>query len=787
MLLENSHLRFQFEAATFTWHLASQHEDRLYARHIRLGAEGQSVAGARWAWREGLTVTEASQQVRPGPHGLESAWLMTAVWPRQPGLRWLAEFALPLDQPFLRWRLQVTNQAAPRQYLHHLTLAEMGARWVRSAPPARLHLPRTDALALFSNGYQSWSATGVRHADQRQPFSKMWVFGDSKHFNLLNPYAYQRGHMLSDMFGVLADRAGNSGVVLGSLAQTQQFSLLETRLDSPDPAVRLLAQADDVPLEPGETRLTDWAYWQFLPTLDNPFDDYAAAVARENAVRVPERVPNGWCSWYHYFDRVTEADVLNNVRALQAGAHSLPLEVVQVDDGFQQQVGDWFTTKPTFPRGLRPLADDIRQAGYTPGLWLAPFIARSDAALVRQHPEWFLRDLSGRWANAGFNWWRWCYALDPTHPGVREHTARLVHTAVHEWGYPYLKLDFLYAAALPGRRHDPTQTRAQALRGILQWVRQAAGDDTFLLGCGCPLGPAIGLFEAMRIGTDVGPHWHPSLSWPVLTRMLHDDTLLASTRNAVQNIITRSFMHRQWWLNDPDCLLVRDHATELSEAEVTTLATVIALSGGLVLVSDEWHKLNPKRLRYITALLPNLPQPARPRDWFARGVPNLLTLPLSGAAGDWLVVGLLNLGNLPHRRQLTLDDLGLPAGKYWVSDFWEPQVHRLMTTVPLTLPLAAHGARLLAVRRAQAGAQVVATAWHFSQGVEITHWEAGETSAVAHINLGRVAEGQMVVHVPRPLHRATLDGAEAAFYALGDDLWAVRGTVNGTATLKLAW
>lgn len=787
MVLENTWLHFEFGEATFTWHLASRADPRLTARHVRLGAAGHSVTGARWVWHEGLTVQAVSAQQRPGPHGLEQAGVVTALWERQPGLRWQAEFALPLAHPFLRWRLCVANESAPRQHLHTLTLAALGARLAPANPPAELRLAQTAALALFYNGYQSWSATGVRYAHQGQPFSKMLMFSDTKHFNLLNPFVYQRGHLLSDMFGVLVDRASGTGLVLGSLAQTQQFSLLETRLDPAAPSARLVAQADDVPLEPGETRVTDWAYWQFLPALSDPFDEYARAVARENGVRVPDRAPNGWCSWYHYFDKVTEADVLANVRALQAGARRLPLDVVQLDDGFQQQVGDWFATKPTFPRGLRPLAEDIRQAGYTPGLWLAPFIARSDAALVRRHPEWFLRAPNGRWANAGFNWWRWCYALDPTHPGVREHTAQLMRAAVYEWGYPYLKLDFLYAAALPGRRYDPAQTRAQALRGAFQLIRDTVGDNTFLLGCGCPLGPAIGLFQAMRIGTDVGPHWHPSLDWRWLNRLLHDDMLLASARNAVQNIITRSFMHRRWWLNDPDCLLVRDHATELSEAEVTTLATVIALSGGLVLVSDEWHTVNPARLRFITALLPNLPTHARPVDWFERGVPETLTMPLRGAAGEWLVAGVLNLGNLPHRRKITLSDWGLPPGDYWVSDFWEPHIQRVAASTPFTVTLAAHGARLLAVRRAQAGAQLIGTSWHFSQGAEITRWETGEASLTAQVSLGRVAEGQLMVRLPRPLRQARVNGAPAAFEALGQDVWAVRCTVPETATLTLAW
>jgi alpha-galactosidase len=71
---------------------------------------------------------------------------------------------------------------------------------------------------------------------------------------------------------------------------------------------------------------------------------------------------------------------------------------VQVDDGFQAQVGDWFATKPTFPHGLRWLAEQVRARGQTPGLWLAPYMVRSVAQLLREHPDWFLRGPRGRHA-----------------------------------------------------------------------------------------------------------------------------------------------------------------------------------------------------------------------------------------------------------------------------------------------------------------------------------------------------------------------------------------------------
>ena len=71
----------------------------------------------------------------------------------------------------------------------------------------------------------------------------------------------------------------------------------------------------------------------------------------------------------------------------------------------------------------------------------------------------------------------------------------------------------------------------------------------------------------MRIGPDVAPFW---TNW--ISRWLLRDRHGVATKNAVRNTLTRAFMHRRLWLNDPDCLMVRDGETALTLDEVQSLA-----------------------------------------------------------------------------------------------------------------------------------------------------------------------------------------------------------------------
>jgi alpha-galactosidase len=781
--LANSFLTLEVDARAGVWAACSAVASTLALDPARLGAVFRRP-GERRAYRWDGRLVGADLRWS-GPESVETvhgrAQVATAELELDLAVSARVEFALPEDRPFLLWRVTLHNTGPGPVAVESIDLAAAGAGDLRWGTDARQR-------SFFSNGYQSWSFTGALRSDQRQPPSLFGPLGDPKRLNLSTLRVERPGHLTSEMFGVLGDRQARAGLLVGFVSQREQFG--EVEVDSAAvPALRLSAQCDGVRLAPGGRLATDWAYLEFI-NLDQaePLGEYTRAVARANQARVPPHAPVGWCSWYFYLDAVTERDMLNNLEAVVQMRDRLPLEFVQLDDGFQAQVGDWFETNAKFPGGLRSLAERIRARAQTPGLWLAPYIVRSDAALMRTHPDWLLRDARGRLVTAGYNWFRWCYALDPTHPEVRAHTRRLITLAVREWGFPYLKLDFLYAAALPAQRHDPALTRAQAMRLALEDIRAAAGLETFLLGCGCPLGPAVGIVDGMRISTDVAPSWRPELFTPMISQLIRHEMDFPCVRSAIRNTITRAPLHRRWWLNDPDCLLVRDHDTRLTEAEVCSLATVIALSGGMFLVSDDMRRLSPARARYIAPLLPVLTEGARAPGWMESDLPDLLTLPLSGPAGDWLVAGVFNWDDRGRERVVERQTLGLEAQtRYHVADFWEgSRTWLLEPGEPVRFDrLAAHGAHLLAVRRVTPNPTLVSSSFHFSQGAEIHRWEFDGRTLRFGIELGRTAEGEIRLWLPTAPRAAWVEADALTVADLGAGIYGLELAVNRAAEIRV--
>jgi alpha-galactosidase len=589
------------------------------------------------------------------------------------------------------------------------------------------------------------------------------------------------------MFAVVGDLTGRSGILAGFLSQRQAFGSLEAYLDPAAPHLRRWANGDGVQLGPEASFSTDWACIQFVDLdAQSPLGPYLDAVARQSKARQGAPTPVGWCSWYQYSESVTQEDVLSNASWADEHRQEIPLHVIQIDDGFEAEVGDWYETSAGFPQGMAVVSRRLREKGFQPGLWAAPFVAKRRSRLVKEHPDWVLRNRWNLPVNAGCVWDTFTQALDVTHPEFLEHLHRLVGTFTGAWGYEYLKLDFLYAGALPGVRQDRRVTRAQGLYRALCVIREAAGDRVTLVGCGCPIGSGIGVFDCMRIGPDVAARWRPA--YRGIEPFFRSEPDLPSARNAMRNAITRAAFHRRWWVNDPDCLILREEDSHLTSAEVQALATVVALSSGSIIVSDDLPSLSRTRREWLARLLPPLPDAARAVDWLDSSYPARLVLSLEGPIGRWHLVAVLNWRDGPQDVEVDLAQLGLPrASSYHVVDFWGVRYQRLDGP---RLPLPAvpgHGVRLVAVRTVRAGPQWVGDNLHVSQGLQVRRWATTDSRLTAIIDLARRGHGVVWLALPEAPREARFNDDSLPWREELHGVYRFDVRVAGRGRLEIVW
>jgi alpha-galactosidase len=168
-----------------------------------------------------------------------------------------------------------------------------------------------------------------------------------------------------------------------------------------------------------------------------------------------------------------------------------------------------------------------------------------------------------------------------------------------------------------------------------------------------------------------------------------------SALNAIRNTMTRWWMHGRLWQNDPDCLVVRGSDTGLTPGEARTLATVIAMSGGIVLDSDDLTRLSDERRQWLSMLLPPCGKPARPIDLFESEIARLIELD----CGSHRMLGVFNWGDATARIEAPL-----PAGRFEVFDAWSRDYLGVREGC-VALELPPHACRLVALRLRDAEAK----------------------------------------------------------------------------------
>jgi alpha-galactosidase len=307
----------------------------------------------------------------------------------------------------------------------------------------------------------------------------------------------------------------------------------------------------------------------------------AARTSRERA----ERPPTGWCSWYCFGARVTAQNIIDNLDAIEKKTPGLTY--VQIDDGYQPAMGDWLETGAAFGGDVRKVLDTIRQRGFRPAIWVAPFIAEQQSHVFRQHPDWFVKDTDGSPLQSDkvtFGGWRhgpW-FVLDGTHPDVQAHFEHVFNTMRKEWGVSYFKLDANFWGAIHGGRfHDPTATRVDAYRRGMEAIRRGAGDG-FILGCNHPIWPSLGLIDGSRSSNDIRRSWD-------------------RIKTTAQQNLLRGWQNGRLWWNDPDAICL---SGDLPENEYVFHATAIYATGGMALSGDDLSMLAVPRLAMLKKLVP---------------------------------------------------------------------------------------------------------------------------------------------------------------------------------------
>ena len=444
-----------------------------------------------------------------------------------------------------------------------------------------------------------------------------------------------KGRAVSSRF--LAALAGERGALLAGVgAPSEDFSFF-----------RIADGALEAGYEPGRVLEQETEYVLALGVGDDPLDlldDYGRYLSRFARHHRPSVA--GWDSWDYYGAAVTMNDLRQEMAAIKSSPLSGKLTHFVIDMGWWT---DWGDVQPNrrFPATFRAIAKEIAEAGFVPGIWHAPLQCSPWTHLGRHRQDLFVRDeQDGPVLSGGQG------LLDWSQPEV----LAILHeqfAAMRKAGFRYFKLDYIYADAVRqlGGRADTSTGPLAVIRKGLQTIREAVGEDAYILNCGAARECSVGITDASRVCTDIHTFW--SHIW-----------------NDAQEIACHLWENGRLWNIDPDFAVVRSAATsddpfpnylyqrrpwternqfwmagpEASFEELKVWLTVTHLCGGDLFLADSIARLNRTGISALGKLFPRLERAARPLDLFLNSPPRFWL----AQDGRWARLGVFNWDDEPE-------------------------------------------------------------------------------------------------------------------------------------------
>jgi hypothetical protein len=506
--------------------------------------------------------------------------------------------------------------------------------------------------------------------------------------------------------------------------------------------------------------------------------------------RPKEEAVSGWCSWEAYHDKVTQQNIDDAARTL-APLQAYGLDTLQLDDGYQntmvppapgKPVGEsWLITNEKFPKGHAGIVGAIRGAGFRAGIWTNATLTNREACLT--HPHVLHRAdgelLYGDWIQ---------YIIDCSPEMLREEITPY-YRGLREAGYRYIKSDSIRHLILDGLQEAVrlgllTDTEAyQRMQAYMRAAREGIGEDAYYLSCWGALTQSIGVCDAMRIATDANASWYAySMQLRETARWF--------------------FAQRVLFTVDPDHVCVRGELPW-----VRMMLSLVALTGGVYMISDKPETYDAQRLTYIQKTLPgttvrtaetgpvqydtpacfnagrdaDLLKSSYDMGHYSKGeaVPfaSLWCTHFEQAGRNWCVMQRCAVTPLPQTK-ISLAALGLDENQtYYAFDFWK-QTGEVVAGGMLTLPSLPLGDTLIfgLYDITDGQPRLVGSDRHVSMDV------VSVRSAIP-VNDGLKMElsgfsglvCRYTIYAPCALGRVNVFGGKAVSYAQGD-IWLIEVT-----------
>jgi alpha-galactosidase len=258
------------------------------------------------------------------------------------------------------------------------------------------------------------------------------------------------------------------------------------------------------------------------------YSNYMQASGIKMAPSEPEAYEPVWCAW-GYERKFTVDEIVGTLPKVK----ELGLKWVDIDDGFQQAVGDWDADRSKFKNGgadMRRMVDHIHAMGLKAKLWWAPLAMDPGSALLRQNPDLLL--LNKDYVPQFISYWN-SYYMSPVYEKTIAHTKGVLKMFLKDWDFDGLKMDGGFLNAVPpdynslhklNYPEESFEQLPQFFRMIFTTSRTFKPDAVLQI---CPCGAAMSYFTMPWTNQTVASD--PTSSWQVRLKGKTYKALLGTT------------------------------------------------------------------------------------------------------------------------------------------------------------------------------------------------------------------------------------------------------------------
>ncbi len=584
-------------------------------------------------------------------------------------------------------------------------LAELLPLMMRDAPPSG-NVSEAAHFLQVTGKPEEWLLTGL-HAKT----SVQLILGDMQ----TEAWIHEQGGIY---------RKDGTGFLFGPIGDPVSYlSTLFTPQGNGRAGMTLVSAMDKVQVNPGQVRWGQQAGLFFEPPR-TAMARWAEWVARTHGSRTAKGALSGWSSVYSPERIARGTDVLGVVAQIGKSDGRLRPDVIQIGENYEVDPGKPMDIADFYPEGFPFYARKISAAGQRAGLKLDFDMSKTDITRCIADVRQAVRD-----------------------------------------GFSYLKIGYHQPNAFRKTLAGGEKTSLEVFRENFQALREAAGDDTYILFCDWFTDRAtLGRVDASRTG-------------PVTTR--------SGVRDVMRHVLNSYHLNDRWFAVDNDCYYM---ATELKDVSpvvggwplARTWISMVGLSCGAAFTSDTWdqERFNPY-WRNVEVLSP----PAKERTEVldigtAKEWPRLVGQ-VKRNWGDFTVALLWNPSEKEQSIMLDFAKAGLdPRKRYAVWSFWDNRYLGLAQefwSTPQQASAASQHLRFTAIPRSSVPVLIGSNLHIYCGAAEIETIRSSSSSmTIALTDAGARAGDLFVYSRYLPVLRSASGLVVTAIDQAGENVWRIR-------------